>query len=318
MSTESLPATIEPSGALPVLAVSSLYQAVLSGRNARTVLAYRADYADFARFVGAPSPEAALEGLVALSHGNANAAAIAYRAHLVARGLSAATIGRRLCALRAAVRLARQLGRIAWQLDVEIPRADSYRDTRGPGIEGWRAMLAAAKEAATNPKGRRDLALVRFLHDMALRRAEAVGIDLADLDFEASTVEVLGKGKTAKVRLTMPPPVKAAAVAWLDDRGREPGPLFVRLDAGRHGADRLTGRGVHKIVGELGRRAGVSRAVRPHGLRHQGITRALDVSGGNVREARKFSRHAKLETLILYDDARTDAAGKLANLISED
>ena len=85
---------------------------------------------------------------------------------------------------------------------------------------------------------------MRFLHDMALRRAEAVGIDLADLDFEAGTVEVLGKGKTAKVRLTMPPPVRAAVTAWLDDRGREPGPLFrpARPRTPRRRAAHRTGR----------------------------------------------------------------------------
>jgi integrase/recombinase XerC len=44
----------------------------------------------------------------------------------------------------------------------------------------------------------------------------------------------------------------------------------------------------------------------------------LDLSGGNVRKARKFSRHTKLETLALYDDNREDDAGAMAGLLGDD
>ena len=59
-------------------------------------------------------------------------------------------------------------------------------------------------------------------------------------------------------------------------------------------------------------RAEVAGPVRPHGLRHTAITEALEVSGGNLREAAKFSRHQRLETILIYDDNRTDVAGQLA------
>jgi len=36
-----------------------------------------------------------------------------------------------------------------------------------------------------------------------------------------------------------------------------------------------------------------------------------------MREARKFSRHSKIETLGVYDDNREDVAGTLAELISQ-
>ena len=41
---------------------------------------------------------------------------------------------------------------------------------------------------------------------------------------------VVGKGHTDKEPLTLPDPTVHALVAWLDVRGREPGPLFHRLD----------------------------------------------------------------------------------------
>jgi integrase/recombinase XerC len=68
----------------------------------------------------------------------------------------------------------------------------------------------------------------------------------------------------------------------------------------------------------VGRRAGVARGTNPHGLRHQGITRALDLAKGDVRRVRRFSRHAKLETLLKYDDNRVDEAGAIARMLGED
>jgi len=317
MTTDLAPFADQPA---PIaVATLDLHDAVLAGRNARTACAYRADYEDFARFLGAASPADALEALVALPHGTANAAALAYRAHLVERKLAAATVARRLAALRSAVKLARQLGRVSWALEVESPRPQGYRDTAGPGRDGWRAMLDRARDEATTPKGRRDLALVRLLHDLALRRAEAVALDLADIDLARGVLQVTGKGKTAKVPITLPDPTRRARADWLAARGPEPGPLFRRLDhaAGTTGG-RLTGRAVHQIVGALGRRAQLSRPVRPHGLRHQGITRALDATGGDVRAVRRFSRHAKLDTLLTYDDNRRDLAADVARAVAED
>lgn len=311
-----LPAAAPPAAG-PGARALDLYQAALAGRNARTVRAYASDYQDFATFMQAPTPAAALEALVSLPAGTANACALAYRHHLMGRGLATATIARRLAALRAAVRLARQLGRCGYELEVESPRAESYRDTRGPGRDGYLRVLELAREGVTTPKGRRDLALIRLLHDVALRRAEVLALDTADVDIQAGTVAVIGKGKTSKTPMTLPGPTRAALADWLAVRGEEPGPVFTRLDGPGRG-QRLTGRGLHKVCRELGRKARLSRPLRPHGLRHAGITRALDLTGGNVREVRKFSRHAKLDTLMIYDDNRADVAGAVAALVADD
>jgi integrase/recombinase XerC len=307
--------------ATPALPTIDLYSAVLSGRNARTVRAYEADYRDFAAFLGVASPGQALDALISVPHGVANGMALGYRGHLIERGLAPATIARRLSALKSAVKLARQLGRVAWGLEIEAPKVQSYRDTAGPGRTGWRAMLDHAKEAATTPRGRRDLALVRLLHDTALRRAEAIGLDLEHVDLERGTIQVLGKGKLQRVPITLPPPTRAALADWIAARGDEPGPLFLRLD---HGASkgqtdgRLTGHAVYLVVKSLGKAAGLSRRVRPHVLRHQAITQALDCTGGDVRAVQKFSRHASLDTLTVYDDARRDLAGDVARQVAED
>ena len=181
-------------------------------------------------------------------------------------------------------------------------------------------MLVAAKERASTPNGKRDLALLRLMHDLALRRGEVVALDREDLDLEAGTVAVLGKGKAEKVPITLNAPTAAALAEWVAVRGDGPGGLFTRLD---HAADpgrpgRLDAGSVARIAHALGRKAGVARGTHPHGLRHQGITRALDLAGGDVRRVRRFSRHAKLETLLRYDDNRRDEAGAIARLLGED
>ena len=78
----------------------------------------------------------------------------------------------------------------------------------------------------------------------------------------------------------------------------------------------LTGSGIYKRVLALAKRVGVKTP--PHGLRHTAITRALDLTGGNVRMVKGFSRHANLETLQVYDDARRDFFGQVARMVTKD
>ena len=81
-----------------------------------------------------------------------------------------------------------------------------------------------------DPKSMRDRALLRCLFDLGLRRAEVLGLDLEDLDREVGTVAVLGKGRTAKMKLTLPPETKKALEAWIGVRGVVPGPLFCSMN----------------------------------------------------------------------------------------
>lgn len=292
--------------------VSKLLEAFLAGRNERTLAAYRADLEAFRVFAGAATTGEAANRLLSGSHGEANGAALAYKAHMTETGLQAATINRRLAALRSLVKLANTLGMVSWTLSVENVKAQAYRDTRGPGRAGFKAMLAGA-ETQRGPKALRDVALLRLLHDVGLRRGEVVGLDLADVDLAGDRVFILGKARSQKEPITLPAPTKAALVAWLEVRGSEAGPLFVNFDRAKKGG-RLTGAAVYYIVGELGTEAGLT--VRPHGLRHLAITSALDLTKGDVRAVQRFSRHKDVRVLSAYDDNRQDLAGEVARLVA--
>jgi integrase/recombinase XerC len=303
---------LAPAGIDPSSAAARLLAAFLSGRKPETIKAYRQDLEDFQAFVGVATLDQAAAQLLGRGQGEANHLALTYKAHLLERKLTAATINRRLAALRSMVKLGRTLGFVPWTLEVEGMKAEAYRDTRGPGRAGFRALLGLLAGRG-DAKAVRDRALLRCLFDLGLRRAECVGLDLADVDQAAGTIAVLGKGRTAKILLTLPAETKAALEAWLAVRGPDPGPLFRSKHRG-HGQDRLTGAGLYYLVRELGKKAGLK--TRPHGLRHAAITEALELTGGNIRAVQRFSRHRDVRILERYDDNRNDLAGDVAKLVA--
>jgi integrase/recombinase XerC len=295
-------------------AAQRLVAAFLAGRSPPTLRAYRTDLADFAAFSNAASIAEAASQLLAGGHGRANETVLLFRSQLQERGLASATINRRLAALRSMVKLARTLGLIAWVLEVEGVRTEPYRDTRGPGHAGVRQLLAALDDRS-DPKAIRDRALLRLLYDLGLRRAEVVGLNVEHVDLAAGTVAVLGKGRTQKVHLTLPAETQEVLAAWRTLRGARPGPLFTTLDRASRGR-RLSGMGLYLVVRQIGERVGLR--VRPHGLRHAAITRALDLTGGDIRSVQKFSRHKDVRLLQRYDDNRQDLGGAVARRLAED
>lgn len=288
-----------------------LVGAFLAGRNPKTLLAYRKDLEDFQAFIGATSIQDAAAVLTSQGNGAANALALAYRVHLQARGLAPATVNRRLAALRSLVKLARTFGLITWELDVEGMRSETYRDTRGPGLDGFKKMLDLLEQSQDH-KAIRDRAILRLLFGMALRRGEVTSLDRSHLDLEGARLSIMGKGRTQRESLSIPSKVLDSLKAWVVLRGEHEGPLFTALDRAHRG-HRLDGSAIYRIVSELGQAVGLK--TRPHGLRHAGITAALDSTNGNTRAVQRFSRHKKLETLSLYDDARHDLGGEVARLV---
>lgn len=281
----------------------------LSGRNERTRRAYARDLEDFRAFVGADRVDTGVHRLLAHGAGPGNALALRYRNHLSDLGLAPATVGRRLAALRSVTGLARVLGLVDWKIEIKGPRAEALRDTAGPGLSGVRSMLAAVP--GDSPKARRDRALIRLLHDLGLRRAEAASLDLRHL--EGSTLMVLRKGQARRRPATVPPETLAALEDWIAARGDQPGPLLLSLDNRSRGR-RLTTDGIYHVIKTVGRRAGLK--VTPHGLRHSSVTTALDLSGGNIRAVARFAGHASTQTTLRYDDNRQDLAGGIARLVA--
>jgi integrase/recombinase XerC len=278
---------------------------------------YTQALADLARFLGVATPADALTRLALADPIERHRLAYAWRADLHGRGLSAATVAVRVAALRAAWDRVLRVGLATGPLKVKGPRPTRLKDPTGPDVTTIRAMLDAA---ASQPglQGLRDVAILGVLATMGLRRAEAASMFVGHFDRGRSRLEIVGKGRDDSEWVTVPPHVCAAIGAYLDARAATPGePLFARTDraAGSNAAP-LRGGGIWSIVVRLAGRAGVVGRVTPHGFRHSTITMALDGTSGDVRRVAKLSRHAKLDTVLRYDDARRDDAGELASMIA--
>ena len=302
---------------LPALSSADVVEAFLARQTKATRRAYEGDLRHFAVFLGLASAPLAVNTLLALPRGQANAIVMGFTTHMKTAGLKSATISRRLAAIRSVVKMARSIGRCEWELDVPSPRIEPYRDTLGPGPVGWAALWQAAKTAGDTPLARRNRAIILLLADRGLRRGEAAGLDLADVELggERQTVAILGKGRTEKEPLTISPTTARALAEWIQSRGDAPGALFTRLDRGGSG-ERLGADSILRMLGALSEAASLDKNVRPHGLRHYAITKALDSENGNYRDVAKFSRHKNIQTLTIYDDRRTDIAGEIAARIA--
>jgi len=290
--------------------------AFLSGRNTRTIQAYRQDLEDFRIFTKTENVNDAARLLLSQGQGDANVTTLAYKTSLLERNLSAATVNRRLATLRSMVKLSRTLGLVSWALDIENVKARPYRDTKGPGVEAFRRIFTTLNERI-DKKAKRDRAILRLLFDLGLRRGEIVALNISDLDLETSTLSVRSKGQSEKETLSLPAPTKEALRSWLDGRGTEEGPLFPNFDRAKKGRGGMTGTGLYTMVQALGKKLGIK--IRPHGIRHTAITEAVKTAQANgmgLEEVLDFSRHKDVKTLMVYRDRERNVQGRLAGILA--
>ena len=240
-----------------------------------------------------------------------------YKAQLIDLGLKEASVNRSIAAIKSLVNYAYEVGQCTWTLaDIKSEKVKPYRDTTGIGSETFKKMLALPDRETL--KGKRDYALLRLLWANALRREEVSQCNIEDLDLESRVLSILGKGRgTQKENVDLQPKTCQAIQDWLLARKELDikQPLFISLRP--HYGHRLTGDGIRKIVVAIALSAGISKTVSPHKIRHSSVTAALDVTGGDVRSVQKLSRHADLNTLMIYDDNRAKAQGKITALLED-
>ena len=155
----------------------------------------------------------------------------------------------------------------------------------------------SAPEAAdlmATPGKARDRALLELLYGAGLRVSEAAGLDLPELDLEARTARVRGKG--AKERMVVfGEPCRAALRDYLAERTAPSAglPLFTNARGGR-----LTVRSMHTAVAKAAEAAGLP-PLSPHGLRHSFATHLLD-GGADLKSVQQLLGHEDLATTQVY------------------
>jgi len=209
-------------------------------------------------------------------------------------GRMRSTVARRLSTLVSFYRYCEQEGLIERNpaLNVRRPRVDYESRTLGLDRNELGAFLVQAGLGSA-----RDAALASLLALNGLRISEALNADVSDLDFERGhrTLKIVRKGGK---HVTVPLAPRTSRVLHLYIGERAVGPMFLGAGGGRmdrYAADRM--------VKRLARRAGITKAISPHRLRHSFITAALD-AGVPLRDVQEAASHADPRTTMRYDRGR--------------
>ncbi|MBZ5740740.1 site-specific tyrosine recombinase XerD [Nocardioides mangrovi] len=164
------------------------------------------------------------------------------------------------------------------------------------------AILDAAGAPGTT-LALRDRALLEVLYGTGARISEAVGLDVDDLDAVDGTVLLRGKG--GKQRIVPVGSFAREAVEAYLVRGRPElasvatgpttgGALFLNARGGR-----LSRQSAWAVLVKAAERAGVTKDVSPHTLRHSFATHLLD-GGADVRVVQELLGHASVTTTQVY------------------
>ncbi|TMH44961.1 MAG: hypothetical protein E6H56_01050 [Betaproteobacteria bacterium] len=154
----------------------------------------------------------------------------------------------------------------------------------------------------------RDRAIMELLYSSGLRLGELVGLDVTSLDLKDRMVQVLGKGRKARIV----PVGRAAAEAlrlWLKARAGMAKAHEAALFVGRSGA-RLGPRAVQARVAYWARRQGLGMHVHPHLFRHSFASHLLE-SSGQLRGVQELLGHADISTTQIYTHVARERLKKL-------
>ncbi len=165
-------------------------------------------------------------------------------------------------------------------------------------FEEVESLLTSASQKETTDS-MRDRAMFELLYASGLRVTELVSLDLGDLDLEQGTVRCLGKG--GKERII---PLHANAVAVLKRYIKEARPSFVKnisdksLFLNKRG-QRLSRQGFWLILKAHAKRAGITKKITPHTLRHSFATHLLQ-GGAPLRHVQELLGHSSITTTQVY------------------
>jgi site-specific recombinase XerD len=198
------------------------------------------------------------------------------------RKLAPATIGRKLASVRAFLKHALGPDRVP---DARLGPRRARRLPDAPTAAEIERTLDSLE--GDEPIAVRNRALVELVYSAGLRSAEAVGLDLGDVDFEQELVHIR-RAKGGKERVV---PLGEEAALWLGRYLREARPSLAK---GANDALFLSARGRRLDTSTLRR-----IVPHPHRLRHAFATHLLD-GGADLRTIQELLGHSSLSTTQVY------------------
>ncbi|MBI2610670.1 tyrosine-type recombinase/integrase [Candidatus Kaiserbacteria bacterium] len=143
----------------------------------------------------------------------------------------------------------------------------------------------------------RDRAMLELLFSTGLRVSELCSLD-SDIDLSRDGFSIRGKGDKVRV-VFLSPPAKKAIGEYLKKRGDMGEALFVSYGRAGKESQRLTSRSVERIVKAYAIKAGITRKVTPHVIRHSFATDLLE-NGADLRSVQALLGHANIATTQVY------------------
>lgn len=225
---------------------------------------------------------------------------INYITGLKLQGRTAATIARKLAAIKAFYRF--MITENYLQSDPAEAVEAGTKGVHLPKVltEPEIQALLEAPDIST-AEGLRDRTMLEMLYATGMRVSELVTVKAASVNLDMRYVIAFGKG--SKERIV---PLGSVAITYLrkylaegrnhflKENEKDPETLFLGL-----GGQGLTRQRIWEIIKQYGRQAGITKMISPHVLRHSFATHLLD-NGADLRSVQEMLGHADISTTQIY------------------
>ena len=223
-----------------------------------------------------------------------------YLKELRQRGMTAATVARKLAAIKGFYRFLAEEGHIKSDPAQVLEAANKAQHLPKVLAQAEVEALLNAPDTGTLA-GLRDRAMLETLYATGMRVSELVNVSCERLHLEMQYIIVLGKG--SKERIV---PLGSQAVKYLQHYLAKVRPQYLKIDGALEPALFLTAAGrpmtrqefAHLLDG-YAKAAGLHKKVTPHMLRHSFATHLLD-NGTDLRVVQELLGHADISTTQIY------------------
>lgn len=221
----------------------------------------------------------------------------AYMTWMQGRGKSAASITRFVASVKSFYNYLCSVGAVAENPAKGLTAARSER--KYPEIlTNKEVELFLEQPQCVDAKGYRDHAMLELLYATGIRVSELISLNLQDLNLAAGFIHCASKGKERII------PLYHTAVRALQDYVRDIRPqiiadseeeaLFVNMSG-----ERMSRQGFWKIIKYYQEKAGISKDITPHTLRHSFAVHLLE-NGADLRSIQEMLGHADISSTQIY------------------
>lgn len=222
-----------------------------------------------------------------------------YMTQLKEKGLAAATIARKLAAIKAFYRFMTAEGYMdanpaevveAGTKGIKLPRVLSEDEV----------VRLLNQPDITTAEGFRDRTMLEVLYATGMRVSELINLTLERVDLNMKYIIAFGKG--SKERIV---PLGSVAAEFLQQYLEKVRPKLTHADRNTNivflafGGHELTRQRFWQIIRAYGRKANINKALTPHILRHSFATHLLD-NGADLRSVQELLGHSDISTTQIY------------------